>query len=137
VVAGRPSEERTAVHHLRFSTLIGIIALVVFGGSCSDTPGTPTPTLVKIALSGAPTMTVNGYMMGLAIGQTGQILVKVTGTYSDGSTKDVTSRTTFTSNKPAVAIVSASGLVTGLGANEASIGVNVPGFVTTVLVSVH
>lgn len=50
-----------------------------------------------------------------------QATLTATGSYSDGSTADVTGQVTWTSGAPTVATVSAAGVVTGTGAGTASV----------------
>jgi len=96
-------------------------ALVVLLSACggkSSTPTTPTATLSSATMAGA-TATLS------AVGQTSQIVV--TGTYSDGSTKDITAQTSFVSDNSSVATVSGSGLVTAVSNGTASITATVLG----------
>ena len=72
----------------------------------------PAATLSSIAVSPATTA-------ALAVGATQQLTV--TGTYSDMSTAPVTSGVTYASSAPAIATVSATGLVTGVAAGTATI----------------
>jgi uncharacterized protein YjdB len=62
----------------------------------------------------------------------------VTGTYEDGSSADLTadSRTRYSSSDPAVATVSAQGLVTGVAIGDAVVTVSHLTLVTTVMVKV-
>jgi uncharacterized protein YjdB len=65
------------------------------GGSASLTALSVTPSAVSIAVAAT-------------------VSLHVTGTYSDGSTKDLTSSVTWSSSDPNAASVSASGLATGV-----------------------
>jgi len=60
---------------------------------------------------------------GLEVNQTVQL--QVFGTYRDGAVEDLTGHadTTYTSSAPAIAVVDAGGLVTGVGSGEATITV--------------
>jgi SpoIID/LytB domain protein len=79
------------------------------GMQLSDIPGTSSP-LAGIQLSGLAPMTV---------GETKQSVVSAT--YADGTVTNVTYGVTFTSSRPDVASVSASGLVSALSAGETEI----------------
>jgi Big-like domain-containing protein/centrosomal CEP192-like protein len=68
--------------------------------------------LVSIAVTPSPA--------SVAAGQTVQF--SATGTYSDSSTKNLTSSVTWTSSAPTVATVNAGGLASGLSAGSATIG---------------
>ena len=70
-----------------------------------------TPTLVSITVTPANPM--------LALGTTQQFAA--TGTFSDGSTLDVTSSATWTSSNSAVANVTSSGLASGAGPGTSAI----------------
>ena len=71
------------------------------GGSIHQTP-TPTPTLISIAIT--PTT------LSISAGLTQQLTA--TGTWSDGSTKNLTNAVTWLSSDQSVATVSNSGLIT-------------------------
>ena len=81
------------------------------GGGGSSTPPPPAVTLSSIAVTPA-TATV-------AIAGTQQLTV--TGSYSDGSTKDLTGSSTFAASPSGVVSVSTGGLVTGVAAGTATI----------------
>ncbi|MEO5821223.1 MAG: Ig-like domain-containing protein [Vicinamibacteraceae bacterium] len=91
---------------------------LVFAGCGSDdpapTPVAPTPTTssVQVRATGDASGT-------LEAGQTRQLLA--TATQSTGSTSDVTQQATWLSATPAVATVSAAGLVTAVGEGQAEI----------------
>ena len=82
------------------------------GGSSSPAPTpTPTPTLAALALAPqAPS---------LAPGATRQMTA--TGTYSDGTSKDISATVTWTSSSPTVASVSNTGLVGAIAAGSSTI----------------
>src|SRR5438105_4825239 len=73
------------------------------GGGGGGGGGTPAATLTSIAVSPANPSTPVGVPTQF----------KATGTYSDGTSKDITSAATWSSGKPAVATVAAA---TGLAA---------------------
>ncbi|MFP2926252.1 Ig-like domain-containing protein [Pyxidicoccus sp. 3LG] len=84
------------------------------------------PTLSSIALGPTPA----------TVAHLGTLQLTVTGTYSDDSTRDLTSSATFSSSAESIAIVSASGLVTGAGAGRATITASAGGRTTTLEVTV-
>jgi trimeric autotransporter adhesin len=82
------------------------------GISVSGTGGTLTaPTLVSIAVTPANP--------SVAKGATQQFTA--TGTYSDSSTQNLTASVTWSSNKPAVASITAAALATGVAAGSTTI----------------
>jgi Carboxypeptidase regulatory-like domain/Bacterial Ig-like domain (group 2) len=95
--------------------LVAFLASTAFacGGSSSQTTATSTPS--------APTTTTALAVTGTtpAIGET--IQFTATATRSDGATANVTLQAAWQSSTTAVATVSASGLVTGVGPGEADI----------------
>ncbi len=97
------------------------------GFTASTMSFTVTPaTLISIAFSPAsPTV---------AAGTSAQ--VTVTGTYSDGTTQDLTSAARYTSSNPAVATVNASGLITGISQGMDTVTVSAGGQTSTFTVSV-
>ena len=71
----------------------------------------PAPTLSSIAVTPTnPTINTGAIQQFTA-----------TGTYSDGSTQNITSQVTWTSSSTAVATINASGLATGVSAGSATI----------------
>ena len=86
--------------------LVLVMALTAVAGVCSATPAlaaTSTLTLSSIAVTPASPAYITVY-------STQQFIA--TGTYSDGSTADITSQVTWTTSAPAIATIS-SGLATG------------------------
>lgn len=93
----------------------------------TDTVTVTVVTLDSIAITPSP--------LGLTVGRTGQLTV--TGTYSDASTKDLTSSSTFSSNSTTVATVSSpGGLVTAMAVGSATITASSGGKNSTVTVTV-
>jgi uncharacterized protein YjdB len=80
-------------------------------GSATLTIKAPTVTLSSIAISPAPATVQAGATLQLT----------ATGTYSDGSTGDITSQAAWTSADKTIATVDSSGKVTGVAAGSASI----------------
>ena len=88
----------------------GIIVAVVVSSTKKKTP--PGVTLSSISIT-VPTG------LNQPVNTTQQF--KAIGTYSDGSQKDISSKVAWTSSRPNIATVSASGLVTGIAAGNTSI----------------
>ena len=84
------------------------------------------PTLSSIALGPTPASVARG----------GTLQLTVTGTYSDDSTRALTSAATFSSSAEAIATVSSSGLVTGVADGSATITASAGGRTTTLDVTV-
>jgi Bacterial Ig-like domain (group 2) len=97
--------------------LVGVCLFVGCGGSSGSGPTPPptTPTLTAI--------TVTPANPAIALGTTQPTQqFAATGTYSDGSTKVLTSTANWVSSNPAVATVNTTGLATGMTAGTTTIG---------------
>jgi uncharacterized protein YjdB len=95
---------------------VGTATITVTSGSVSET-GTLTvtpPILTSLAIAPASS--------SLALGTNEQLAA--TGTFSDGSTKDLSSSVTWTSTKPAVAAVSSSGRATTWSVGTVKVSAN-------------
>jgi uncharacterized protein YjdB len=88
-------------------TISGTATLTVTSGS----GGGGTGTLVSIAVTPASP--------SIAVGATQQF--KATGTYSDGTTADITATVSWSSSSTSVATISAAGLAKGIGAGSSTI----------------
>jgi hypothetical protein len=87
--------------------------------ACSSTlMSTPTPTLSSIAVT--PVSPGN-----LTVGSTQ--LFTAAGTYSDGSTADISSQVTWTSSDTTVATIDSNGLATGVAAGTANVTATLSG----------
>ena len=104
-------------------TLMGILAACGGGGTGSSSGGNnggnggnnpPVVTLSSIAVA-----TTSGSSASVAAGLSLQF--KATGTYSDGTTKDLSSTATWNSGDTAKALVTSAGLVTGVAAGSTTI----------------
>jgi 6-phosphogluconolactonase (cycloisomerase 2 family) len=85
----------------RFAALISVVLLIAFMVGCSGT-SKPPATLSSIAVTPAnPTISVTATQQFIA-----------TGTFSDNSTKDITTTVTWSSGTLATATISAGGLAT-------------------------
>ena len=96
--------------------LVGVTLFVGCGGSSGSGPTPPptTPTLTAI--------TVTPANPAIALGTTQPTQqFAATGTYSDGSTKVLTSTANWISSNPAVATVNTTGLATGMTAGTTTI----------------
>src|SRR5271169_1593782 len=92
--------------------LLGVSLFVGCGGSAgSSTTPPPTVTLLSIAVSPAsPSINVSAMQQFTA-----------TGTFSDGSTKDLTATANWASVTSSVATINAAGLATGVAAGTTNI----------------
>ena len=93
--------------------LAALLAASVVAAGCGSGGGGGggAPTLTSIAVGPAPISVARGASLQL----------RATGTWSDGSTTDVTAQSTWNSTVPIVASVSGSGLLTGQEIGAASI----------------
>ena len=82
-----------------------------------STPFTTPTTTSALTLSSIAVLPVSP--VSLAVGSTE--LFTALGTYSDGSTTDITSKVTWTSSDPNIATISSQGLVTGVATGYATI----------------
>src|SRR5437867_7404489 len=110
------------------SSSSGVASISGAGLATPVKSGQVTITATSGAISGSTTLTittgltsiaVSSSASGINVGQTAQFTA--TGTYADGSTKDLTSSAIWTSSAPAVASISGSGLASGLKGGQASI----------------
>ena len=83
----------------------------VIGLKAAGQSGSSTPTLSSIAVTPASPSIVSGVTQQFA----------ATGTYSDGSTQNLTSSVTWTSSNTAVATINTSGLATAVSAGNTTI----------------
>ena len=103
---------------MRRTSAIGILSLAsMLLAACSGLPnkissgGSANPSLTKVSVSPNPA--------SVSVSATASL--KATGTYSDGSTQDLTSSAQWSSSNLSVAVVSASGVATGVAAGTATI----------------
>jgi len=99
----------------------GLAAIALVAG-CGDSPTTPTPpaSVKPAAAATAPTVTavsISGNTSLTAAGETSQFTA--TSTLSDGSSRNVTNDVQWRSQNTAVAVISASGLVTSVAVGAA------------------
>jgi len=106
-------------------TVMAILTLTA--AACSNTKTTTTftgpPLLISIAVTPNPPSS-------LTQGNTQQF--KALGTYSDGSTSDITSQVTWACDNTATATINNSGLATGVAAGIANITATLDGITSPV-----
>lgn len=102
---------------IRWSTRLAATLLFAVLAGCGGS--NPPKTLLVTAAANSATIAVGG-----------QLQLKAVATFSDGSTRDVTSSARWTSGSTAVATVSSAGVVTGVAAGITEIsGVFIEGSV--------
>jgi hypothetical protein len=94
------------------------LALAVAAVGCGESPTSPTPIG-----GGGGSRTVTGLTIGgsVTVSQGGTSQLTATAQYSDQTSDTVTSQATWTSSNPAVATVSATGLLTAVGTGSADV----------------
>jgi hypothetical protein len=100
------------------------------GGEKNLLPLAPSPTLRTVNVS----IAAAGMNRGLA--STWQFQATTMAQLSDGSAQDVTAQATWTSSNPAVAIISATGLITAQGEGVTAISATYQGVVGTVVLGI-
>ena len=107
--------------------IVLIVALELIMPACSSTstftqiPITTTTTLIMVSVEPA-------YPADLAVGSTQQFTA--TGTYSDGSTMDITNQVTWASSATTMATISSAGLATGVAAGNTNITASMSGVIS-------
>ncbi|AEG14452.1 Ig domain protein group 2 domain protein [Desulfofundulus kuznetsovii DSM 6115] len=101
---------------------------VGYGGKTATVPVTVTAPVVE-------SLTVQPGTVTLAVGDSRQLAV--TARFSDGTTRDVTDGSSYQVGNSTIAVVSGSGLVTGLAPGNTSITVGYAGQTVTVPVTVN
>lgn len=113
-----------------WSSSISTVATIISGGLATGVAsGQTTITASSGAMSNSTALTVtNAALISVAVNPVNQSLVvggtqqfTATGTYSDGSTQDLTASAIWNSSNPVVASVSASGLASGLAIGTTTI----------------
>ncbi|HEV8433394.1 MAG TPA: IPT/TIG domain-containing protein [Thermoanaerobaculia bacterium] len=104
------------------------IATVNGGVVTGVSPGTTTITATLGSLAASATVTVNPLLQSIAVAPSTATVVigakqafTATGTYTDGSTRNLTNSVTWTSSDTGLASIDASGLATGLSAGMVTI----------------
>ncbi len=106
--------------HLPFLALAAGIA------ACGGSSGSPPPTLSTIAV----------HQIGAPAPKGTTAILSARGTYSDGTSGDVTSQATWTSSDPAIATIIAAGRALGTGVGSATISAQLSGVTGTVVLDV-
>ena len=101
-----------------FLLVIGLIASLTIGLAACSSKTTTTPVLSSITVS--PSSPTN-----LTVGSTTSFTAS--GTYSDGSTADITSQVTWASDNTEIATIDSTGLATGVAAGTANITATLDG----------
>jgi hypothetical protein len=96
-----------------FACFMGTLMALGCGGGSASSQAVTAKTLSSLAIKPAS-------VSSIVLGSSQQFTA--TGTYSDGSTQDVTDSVSWTSSAPAVATISASGLATALAVGPTNIG---------------
>ncbi len=107
---------------IAYSLTIGLTTALVLGiTACSSSlASTSTPALALLSIDVEPASPAN-----LNVGSTQQF--QATATYSNGSTADVTSKVTWTSDTPGTAVISSAGLATCVGVGSTNIRATMSG----------
>ncbi|HJW72844.1 MAG TPA: Ig-like domain-containing protein [Geothrix sp.] len=113
--------------HLLLAGLCSLL-MTACGGGSSPTPQTPPASATLTTLVLAPASVT------LAPGGTRQLTA--TGTYSDGTSRDLSATVSWTSTAPAIATVSNTGLAAAMSAGTATIAASVSGVSGQAVVSV-
>ena len=119
----------------RVIVLIGLVYLGLLlgcGGGSSNSGGNPQPPVLKsITVSpSTPSVTID------AIASDANQQFTATGSYNDGSSKDLTSSASWSSSDTGVATITAAGLVTGIKGGSATITATSGGVSGTATVNV-
>jgi hypothetical protein len=107
--------KRKQIKFIGYCLVVGLtFALATGMAACSSKSTTTTPKALLSSIAVAPVAPAN-----LKVGSTQQFTA--TGTYSDGSTADITSKVTWTSDTTSAATISSSGLATSVAPGNANI----------------
>jgi uncharacterized protein YjdB len=111
------------------ATLDGItspaVSLPVIISAATPASTTPGPALISIAITQPSTLSIN---LILAYQKTQQFVA--TGSYSDGSKKEITTLVTWTSSASNIASITSAGLTTGIAVGTTLITASMPGFIS-------
>ncbi|MCC7043204.1 MAG: Ig-like domain-containing protein [Acidobacteria bacterium] len=114
--------QRTSKISAALHTLIGHAGVAIFvvatASACADSPGQPSPIVPPVV---APTVTNVVVTGDLAVTEGTSTQLTATATMSDGSERNVTSQSTWTSGNTSVATVSGTGLLTSVAAGAVDI----------------
>jgi Bacterial Ig-like domain (group 2). len=101
------------------------VSLPVIISAATPVSTTPGPMLISIAITQPSTLSIN---LILAYQKTQQFVA--TGSYSDGSKKDITTLVTWTSSASNIASITSAGLTTGIAVGTTLITASMPGFIS-------
>jgi uncharacterized protein YjdB len=101
------------------------VSLPVIISAATPSSTTPGPALISIAITQPSTLSIN---LILAYQKTQQFVA--TGSYSDGSKKDITTLVTWTSSASNIASITSAGLTTGIAVGTTLITASMPGFIS-------
>ena len=101
------------------------VSLPVIISAATPSSTTPGPALISIAITQPSTLSIN---LILAYQKTQQFVA--TGSYSDGSKKDITTLVTWTSSASNIASITSAGLTTGIAEGTTLITASMPGFIS-------
>jgi len=102
--------------HLAIAVAVAAAGLGSCGHSSSSPSPTPSQVLVALGISGASTVAPNATTQ-----------MSVTGTYADGSTKDVTTGATWRSSDNTLLTISGTGLASGVRSGDVTVTATVSG----------
>lgn len=107
---------------------VAVAGMVVGTGCGSGSPTGPDPVSSPPPVT-TPAATLTGVRVeGLAsLAEGGTVQLKAMAAYSDGSSRDVSTQATWSSSRPSVASVSATGLVTAVTAGTADLSASYQG----------
>jgi len=109
--------KRKQLRFIGYFLVIGLIASLTLGMAACASRTTTTTTATTTTLSSIAVAPASP--ASLVVGSTLQFIA--TGTYSDGSTMDISSQVTWASNTIGTATISSTGLATGVAAGTANI----------------
>jgi uncharacterized protein YjdB len=101
------------------------VSLPVIISAATPVSTTPGPMLISIAITQPSTLSIN---LILAYQKTQQFVA--TGSYSDGSKKEITTLVTWTSSASNIASITSAGLTTGIAVGTTLITASMPGFIS-------
>lgn len=101
------------------------VSLPVIISAATPSSTTPGPALISIAITQPSTLSIN---LILAYQKSQQFVA--TGSYSDGSKKDITTLVTWTSSASNIASITSAGLTTGIAVGTTLITASMPGFIS-------
>lgn len=98
------------------------VVLPVIVSAATPVSTTPGPELISIAITQPSTRSIDLILAGTKTQQ-----FQATGTYSDGSTKIITTLVTWASSASNIASITSAGLATGIKAGQTLITASMPG----------